>query len=65
MSKKNEPPLGYPVGNTDPAKRGLGRTQKQYRKANRSGCLAMLLGIAVTMLSAYVVVALVLGGWWR
>jgi hypothetical protein len=61
MSKKNEPPVGFPVGNTDPLKRGLGRTQKQYRKANKSGCLSALFVYAVLSGAFYAATALVLG----
>lgn len=61
MSKKNEPPLGYPIGNTDPLKRGLGRTQKQQRKANKSGCLSALFMYAVLSAAFYAAAALVLG----
>ena len=35
------------MGNQDPSKRGLGKTQKQMRKANKSGCVLSLLCIGM------------------
>lgn len=49
MSKK-PPPHGFPLGNQDPSKRGLGRTQKQMRKGK--GCGLFLLGAAFAIAGA-------------
>lgn len=60
MSKTPPPPAGFPLGNQDPSKRGLGRTQKQMRKANKSGCVLSLLCIGMLGGAFYASLALIL-----